>query len=54
MAFAIKAGLRNSQAKTLTFIHIHRAKTMYGGKHIAEGDTVFILASETAITCWIP
>jgi hypothetical protein len=43
MAFVIKAEVRNSQAKTFAFA---AQKTMYGGKHIAEGDTVFIFASE--------
>jgi hypothetical protein len=43
MAFAIKAQIRDPRAKTLTFT---AQKTMYGGKHIAEGDTVFVFASE--------
>jgi hypothetical protein len=43
MAFAIKAEVRNPRAKTFVFT---AQKTMYGGKHIAEGDTVFIFASE--------
>jgi hypothetical protein len=43
MAFVIKAEVRNTQAKTFAF---GAQKTMYGGKHIAEGDTVFIFASE--------
>jgi hypothetical protein len=43
MAFVIKAEVRNSQAKTFEF---GAQKTMYGGKHIAVGDTVFIFASE--------
>ena len=43
MAFVIKAEVRNSQARTFSF---GAQKTMYGGKHIAEGDTVFIFASE--------
>ena len=43
MAFVIKAEVRNSQAKTFAF---GTQKTMYGGKHIAVGDTVFIFASE--------
>lgn len=43
MAFAIKAEVRNSQARTFTFL---AQKTMYGGKRIAEGDTVFVFASE--------
>jgi hypothetical protein len=43
MAFVIKAQVRNPQAKTFAF---DAQKTMYGGKHIAMGDTVFIFASE--------
>ena len=43
MAFAIKAEVRDPRAKTFAFT---AQKTMYGGKHIAEGDTVFIFASE--------
>jgi hypothetical protein len=42
-AFAIKAGVRNVRAETFTFT---AQKTMYGGKQIAEGDTIFIFASE--------
>jgi hypothetical protein len=43
MAFAIKAEIRDPRAKTFAFI---AQKTMYGGKHIAEGDMVFVFASE--------
>jgi hypothetical protein len=43
MAFAIKAAIGDPRAKTFTF---PAQKTMYGGKHIAEGDTVFVFASE--------
>ena len=43
MAFAIKAEVGDPQAETFTFT---AQKTMYGGKHIAAGDTVFIFASE--------
>lgn len=43
MAFAIKAEVSDPQAKTFTFT---AQKTMYGGKHIAEGDTIFVFASE--------
>ena len=43
MAFAIKAEISDPQAATFAFI---AQKTMYGGKHIAEGDTVFLFASE--------
>ena len=43
MAFAIKAQVRDPRAKTFVFT---AQKTMYGGKHIAAGDTVFVFASE--------
>jgi hypothetical protein len=43
MAFAIKAEVRDPRAKTFEFA---AQKTMYGGKLIAKGDTVFIFASE--------
>ena len=43
MAFAIKAEVRDPRAKTFAFT---AQKTMYGGKHIAEGNTVFVFASE--------
>jgi hypothetical protein len=43
MAFAIKAEVLTPRAKTFAFT---AQKTMYGGKHIAEGDTVFVFASE--------
>ena len=43
MVFVIKAEVRNLRAKTFTFA---AQKTMYGGKHIAKGDTVFVFASE--------
>jgi len=43
MVFAIKAEVRDPRAKTFAFT---AQKTMYGGKHIAEGDTVFVFASE--------
>ncbi len=43
MAFAIKAEICDPRAKTFAFA---AQKTMYGGKHIAEGDTVFVFASE--------
>jgi hypothetical protein len=42
--FAIKAEVSNPQAKRFAF---KAQKTMYGGKHIARGDTVFIFASES-------
>jgi hypothetical protein len=43
MAFAIKAEVSDPRAKTFAFT---AQKTMYGGKHITEGDTVFVFASE--------
>jgi hypothetical protein len=43
MTFAIKAEVCDPRAKTFAFT---AQKTMYGGKHIAEGDTVFVFASE--------
>ncbi|WP_426533470.1 hypothetical protein [Bradyrhizobium sp. McL0615] len=45
MAFAIKAEILDPRAKAFSFV---AQKTMYGGKHIAEGDTVFVFASENA------
>ena len=44
MAFAIKAEVGDPEAETFTFTAL---KTMYGGRHIAEGDTVYLFASET-------
>jgi len=41
--YAIKAAIEDPRAKTFTF---RRAKTMYGGKQIAEGDAIFLFASE--------
>lgn len=43
MAFAIKAEVRDPRAEAFAFT---AQKTMYGGKHIAEGDMVFVFASE--------
>jgi hypothetical protein len=43
MTFAIKAEISDLRPKTFAFI---AQKTMYGGKHIAEGDAVFVFASE--------
>src|SRR5277367_1018419 len=43
MAFAIKAEIGDPKAKTFAFA---AQKTMYGGKRIATGDTVFLFASE--------
>jgi hypothetical protein len=42
-AFAIKAEVSDASPKTFAFT---AQKTMYGGKHIARGDTIFIFASE--------
>ena len=41
--FAIKAEVRDPRATMFTF---SAQKTMYGGKRIAKGDTVFVFASE--------
>ena len=41
--FAIKAGVGDPWAETFTF---SAQKTMYGGKHITKGDTIFVFASE--------
>ncbi|HTL77909.1 MAG TPA: hypothetical protein VL136_00765 [Candidatus Babeliales bacterium] len=43
MTFAIKAEVRDPSAKMFTF---NAQKTMYAGKHIAQGDTIFVFASE--------
>ncbi len=43
MIFAIKAEVLDPRAKSFTFT---AQKTMYGGKHISAGDTVFLFASE--------
>ena len=43
MTFAIKVEVSDPLAETFTF---NAQKTMYGGKHIAQGDTVFVFASE--------
>ncbi len=43
MAFAIKTEVRDLRAKAFVF---SAQKTMYGGKHIAKGDAVFVFASE--------
>src|SRR5690349_12739929 len=43
MIFAIKAEIGDPTAETFAFT---AQKTMYGGKRIAEGDTVFLFASE--------
>src|SRR5215471_19034192 len=41
--FAIKADVRDPGAEAFVFV---AQKTMYGGKHIARGDTIFVFASE--------
>jgi hypothetical protein len=43
MTFAIKAAVSDPRAKTFAFT---TQKTMYGGKHIATGDMIFVFASE--------
>jgi hypothetical protein len=43
MTFAIKAEVIDPSAKSFAF---SAQKTMYGGKHIARGDTIFVFASE--------
>jgi hypothetical protein len=43
MMFAIKAEVGDQLAETFVF---NAQKTMCGGKHIAEGDTIFVFASE--------
>ncbi len=43
MAFAIKAEICDPQAETFAFV---AQKTMYGGKHVAKDDTIFVFASE--------
>jgi hypothetical protein len=43
VVFAIKAAVGDPRAKTLAF---RAQKTMYRGKDIAQGDTIFVFASE--------
>jgi hypothetical protein len=43
MTFAIKAAVSDPWAETFAF---RAQKTMYGGKHIAQGDRIFVFASE--------
>src|SRR5205807_1653251 len=43
MMFAIKSEVRDPLAGTFAF---SAQKTMYGGRHIAKGDTIFVFASE--------
>jgi hypothetical protein len=42
-AFVIKVEIRDPRAKTFVF---PAQKTMYGGKHVAPGDLLFVFASE--------
>jgi len=43
MTFVIKAQVSNARAATFAF---DAQKTMYGGKRIGKGDTIFVFASE--------
>jgi len=43
MMFAIKAEVSDPRTETFAF---SAQKTMYGGKRIAKGDTIFVFASE--------
>src|SRR5207253_6014414 len=43
MIFAIKAEVSDPRAETFGF---SAQKTMYGGKHITKGNTIFVFASE--------
>ncbi len=43
MIYALKAEIAAPSAKTFTF---PAQKTMYGGKRIAQGDTIYLFASE--------
>src|SRR5262245_12225022 len=43
MMFAIKTEVSDPWAQTFVF---RAQKTMYGGKHIAKGDTIYVFASE--------
>src|SRR6266508_2351840 len=43
MMVSIKAEVSDSSGETFAF---NAQKTMYGGKHIAKGDTIFVFASE--------
>jgi hypothetical protein len=43
MAFAIKAEIGDPGAESFAFA---AQKTMYGGKHVTEGNMIFVLASE--------
>ena len=48
MTYAIKAEICQPRFKALA---LTAQKTMYGGKHIAAGDTVFVFASENEGGC---
>ena len=41
--FAIKTAITDARSEVFVF---EKQKTMYGGKHIAKGDTIFMFASE--------
>ena len=41
--FAIKTEISNPRARVFAF---SEQKTMYGGKHVARGDMIFVFASE--------
>ena len=43
MTFAVKAAVIDPRVRTFAFA---AQKTMYGGKHIVTGDTIFVFASE--------
>lgn len=43
MTYAIKAEITDLRAKSFSFL---RQKTMYGGKKISAGDTIYLIASE--------
>lgn len=43
MAFAVKAEIHDPQAEVF---YLLRQKTMYGGKSISAGDTIYVFASE--------
>lgn len=43
MPYVVKADIRDPHVKTFAFV---AQKTMYGGKHVAVGDAVFVFASE--------
>jgi hypothetical protein len=45
MTYAIKAAVAEPKARAFDF---PEQKTMYGGKHIAAGDTIYVFASENA------